>query len=369
MKDILIIGLVGVLWELLPSNSGELITVVLFLLLMVATIARTPRSNDIVVICGVGLLSELVLADSRNGVTIALFGWPLFRLLVHKLATQEGTKPGASRQPSWNVFRPGHLGQWLLGGLGILGDRIATRQFAFEFVAVVGMLTLGIGAAFYLTLGLGVSREVMGYGALSYALGAVGFKGLLYSGLVVPVLHKHLTRSWLAIAQGLVSAISELGAAALFFLFVVPKLSLTELIGFGAAAGIIEALVIPLMSIVGISVLGGTPVEKHAAEQQAQDLNASPGAVMILPVVERGVTMTLHAASRALVYAATFLGNVAPALLAVSLFASIDGLAYYALLSKWKVHSCSIAIKFYALVAIAAGIQLLMLLKLHDSLW
>ncbi len=69
MKDILIIGLVGVLWELLPSNGGELITVVLFLLLMVATIARTPRSNDIVVICGVGLLSELVLADGRNGVT------------------------------------------------------------------------------------------------------------------------------------------------------------------------------------------------------------------------------------------------------------------------------------------------------------
>jgi hypothetical protein len=169
---------------------------------------------------------------------------------------------------------------------------------------------LGIRAAFYLTLGLGVSREVMGYGALSYTLGAVGFTGLLYSGLVVPVLHKHLTRSWLAIAQGLVSAISERGAAALFFLFVVPKLALTELTGFGAAAGIIEALVIPLMSIVGISVLGGTPVEKHAAEQQAQDLNASPGAVMILPVVERGVTMTLHIASRTLVYAATFLGDV-----------------------------------------------------------
>jgi len=367
MKDILIIGLVGLLWELLPSDRGELITVVLFALLVVTAIARTPRARDIAVICGVGLLWETILADSRNGITIALFGLPPFRLLLDTLATQQSNTTGASRWIAWSSVSPRRLRQWLLDGLVGLGRRIKTREFVFEFVAIVGMLSLGIGVAIYLTQSLGVSREIIGYGALSYALGAVGFKGLFYTGLVVPVLHKHFSPVWLATAQGFVSALSELGAAALFFLLVIPKLSLPELIGFGAAAGIVEALVVPLMSIGGINILNGTPVEKNAAEQW-QDLGATPLAVMVFPVVERVLTMVLHTSSRALIYAAMVLGNVVPALLAVSLVASVDGLAYYALLNKWKFLSFTVAIRFYALVAIAAGILSLVFWRLHASL-
>jgi hypothetical protein len=367
IKDVLIIGLVGLLWELLPSDGGKLITVVLFSLLVVTAIARTPRSRDIVVICGVGLLWETILADSRNVITIVLFGLPPFRLLLDSLAAQQSTTPDASRRIAWSSVNPRHLRGRLLERLVGLGRRIKTREFMFEFVAIVGMLGLGIGVAIYLTRSLGVSREIIGYGALSYALGAVGFKGLLYAGLVVPVLHKRLSPAWLATAQGFVSALSELGAAALFFLLVIPRLSLPELIGFGAAAGIVEALVIPLMSIGGINVLSGTPVEKHAAEQW-QDLGATPLAVMVFPLVERGLTMVLHTSSRALIYAAIVLGNVVPALLAVSLFASVDGVAYYALLNKWKFLSFVVAIKFYALVAIAAGLLSLMFWRLHASL-
>ena len=367
MKDILIIGLVGLLWELLPSDRGELITFVLFSLLVVTAFARTSRSRDITVICGVGLLWETIFADNRNAITIALFGLPLFRLLLDMLATQQSTTPGASRRFAWSSVSPRHLRERLLDRLVGLGRHIRTSEFMCEFVAIVGMLSLGIGVAIFLTQSLGVSCEIIGYGALSYTLGAVGFKGLLYAGLVVPVLHKHLSSAWLATAQGFISALSELGAAALFFLLVIPRLSLPELIGFGAAAGIVEALVIPLMSIGGINILSGTPVEKHAANQW-QDLGATPLAVMVFPVVERGLTMVLHTSSRALIYAAIVLGNVVPALLAVSLFASVDGVAYYALLNKWKFLSLTVAIKFYALVAIAAGILSLVFWRLHALL-
>lgn len=355
MKDILIIGLVGLLWELLSSDRSELITVVLFSLLVVTAIARTLRSRDIAVICGVGLLWEIILSDSRSVVTIVLFGLPLFRLVLDTLSSQPSTPANASRRIAWSSVSLRNLRGRLLEGLAGLGRRIKTREFIFELVAIVGMLSLGIGAAIYLTQSLGVSREIIGYGALSYALGAVVFKGLLYYGLVVPVLHKRLTPAWLAPAQGFVSALSELGAAALFFLLVIPRLSLPDLIGFGAAAGIIEAIILPLMSIGGINLFSGTPVENHAAEQW-QDLGATPFTVMVFPIVERGLTMVLHTSSRALIYAAIVLGNVSPALLAVSLFACVDGLAYYALLNKWKFLSFTVAIKFYAVIAIAAGI-------------
>jgi hypothetical protein len=363
MKDFLVIGLVGLLWQLVGSDGGELITVVLFGLMVVTALAGSPRALDIMVICGVGLLWE-VLNDNRSGITIALFGWPPFRLVLTMLATQRGATAGASGRIAWSSVSPRRLRQRLLGGLVGLGGRIKTREFAFELVANLGMLGLGISVAFYLTQGLGVSREIIGYGALSYALGAVGFKGLVYAGLVVPVLHKHLPAVWLATGQGFISALSELGAAALFFWLVIPELSLPELIGFGAAAGIVETLVIPLMSIGGISVLAGTPVEQNAAEQWRQ-VGASPTAVMVFPIVERGLTMVLHTSSRALIYASMVLGNVVPALLAVSLFASVDGLAYYALLRKWKVLRFPVAIKFYAVVAIAAGILTLVVWRLH----
>ena len=368
MKDILIIGLVGLLWELLSSDRGELLTVVLFSLLVFFAIARNLRSRDIAVICGIGLLWEIILADSRSGVTIVLFGLPLFRLVLDTLAAQQSAPDDTSRRPiAWSSVSLRNLRGQLHEGLAGLGRSIKTREFKFELVAIVGMLSLGIGAAIYLTQSLGVSRQIIGYGALSYALGAVVFKGLLDDGLVVPFLQKRLSTSWLAITLGLVSALSELGAAALFFLFAIPRLSLPDLIGFGAAAGIIEAIIVPLMSIGGINLFSGTPFEKHAVDQW-QDWGATPFTAMACPIVERGLTLVVHTSSRALIYAAILLGNIVPALIAVSLFACVDGLVSYALLNKWKVLSFRVAIKLYGVVAIAAAILTFVFWRLSASL-
>ena len=74
------------------------------------------------------------------------------------------------------------------------------------------------------------------------------------------------------------------------------------------------------------------------------------------------------ALATAALVAAMVLGNVVPALLAVSLFACVDGLAYYALLQKWKCLSFTVAIRFYATVAIAAGILSLVFWRLQALL-
>ena len=364
MKDALIVGVVGLLWELMLSDSTQLINVVLFALLAVSGGARIARTRDILVICLVGLLWETVFADSRRWVTLVLFGLPLIRLLSDTRMTQQDTGAGAPWRMDWNSVS---LRQLLYNGLVRLGSRIRTREFITELVAHLGMLTLGVGVAIYLAQGMGVSRQIIGYGALSFALGAVGFKGILYAGLVVPVLHKRLAPSWLAISQGLISAVSELGAAALFFLFVTPELSIRELIAFGAAAGIVEAVVIPLMSFGGFGVLSGTPVERSFTEEW-KETGATPLAVMVFPLVERALTMWLHVSSRALIYAAMVLGAVVPAVLSVLFFASVDGLGYYALLKKWKVLSSTVAVKFYAFVVLAAGLLTIVFWRLYALL-
>lgn len=128
MKDILIVGLVGLLWELVSSDGGELITIVLFALLVGTAIARTPRARDIVVICGVGLSWQTMLADSRDGVTIALFVLPPFRLFLDTLASQQTTTTGFSRRVAWISVNPGRLQQWLLKGFVGMGRRIKLRS-------------------------------------------------------------------------------------------------------------------------------------------------------------------------------------------------------------------------------------------------
>lgn len=164
----------------------------------------------------------------------------------------------------------------------------------------------------------------------------------------------------------MISAVSELGAAALFFLFVVPELSVRELMAFGAAAGIVEAVVIPVMSLSGVGVPSGTPVEPTGDDWQRS--GATPAAVVLFPMLERALTMWLHAASRALIYAGVVLGSAASVVLSFAVFAGVDGLGYYALLKKWRVLSLPVAMRFYACLALGAGTLTLFFWRLHGSL-
>lgn len=50
------------------------------------------------------------------------------------------------------------------------------------------------------------------------------------------------------------------------------------------------------------------------------------------------------------------------------MFACNDGLAYYGLLNKWKLLSFTVAIKFYVVSAIAAGVLSFVFWRLSASL-
>ncbi|MCX6135851.1 MAG: hypothetical protein NTU47_18765 [Ignavibacteriales bacterium] len=132
-----------------------------------------------------------------------------------------------------------------------------------RLIPTLASIAVGIIPVIVLIYYFGVSRKlIIGWGVLSYVLGVAGFKMPSYHLFVVKVLHGRLSNTWLSASHGLVSAISELGTALLFFIFVVPKLTLVQLIGFALAAGAVEAIVLPFIE----NPLKGTPLEEHSSE-------------------------------------------------------------------------------------------------------
>ncbi len=226
------------------------------------------------------------------------------------------------------------------------------KQLPSAASIVVGLLPIFILIPFF-----GVSRKIIAKGAIAYALGAVGFKLPLYHLFVVRVLHKRLSHRFLAIAQGAVSAFSELGAALCFFLFVVPEMTFAELVGFGVASGSLEAIILPFMK----NPLEGTPLEDHARETGSTITESSR--LEWFGVLERFLASIVHTATRGLVYVSTVTGNPIPAALAILGFASIDGRAYFAHLEKWRFDDSRVLGRFYRFLAgVALALAVLFLL-------
>jgi hypothetical protein len=173
----------------------------------------------------------------------------------------------------------------------------------------------------------------------------------LYRYVVVKLLHPRLSAVNLAMAQGLVSALSELGAAFLFFIFVVTDLPVVHLLGFGAAAGAIEAIMLPFIK----NPLRGTPVGDHATDV----LEKSTGnpAVQWLAVLERLLAMVIHIASRALVFIGIQRIDVIPVFLAVITFGAVDGTGYFGYLKKWRFDEPRLLLRLYAFVGAIVLIQ------------
>ncbi len=221
-------------------------------------------------------------------------------------------------------------------------------------------VAVGVLPVLVLILGFHVPRKTIGMGALAYAAGAVAIKLPVYHVLVVNVLHKKLSNAWLACSQGMVSAISELGASLCFFLFVMPELAFADLIGFGIAAGSVEAIILPFMG----NPLQGTPLEEHA-EATSRSAAKNRG-IEWLGVLERILASFVHTAARGLVYVSCFSGNLLPAALAVAGFGSIDGRAYYAHLEKWQFDNVRVLGRFYRFLGIVAiSLTFLFLLLYH----
>lgn len=215
------------------------------------------------------------------------------------------------------------------------------------------MAAVAIGFWLVLVQIYAVPRRTIGYGAISFALGAWLIKGVLYQSLVVPVLHKRLKPLALATSQGLVSGFSELFAAAVFFA-ILPRMTPLEVIGFGAGAGIVEALALSVMTIGGMNPLQGTPLE-IPKEEIWDAFGATTLRASLYPILERALCIGIHIGTRALVYISVTTLQPIPAIVALVLFSAGDGVAYYGYLRRWKFLEPRIALPFYGFIAILAA--------------
>lgn len=232
----------------------------------------------------------------------------------------------------------------------------------WKHLPTAASVAVGILPVIILILWFDVPRKLIGKGALAYAVGAVGIKLPLYHLLVTKILHKKLSNKPLAFSQGAISALSELGAAWGFFFFVVPELTLAELIGFGLAAGSVEAIILPFMK----NPLEGTPLESHAEETSKKASESI--AIQWLAVAERVLASLVHTATRGLTYISCSTGNPVPIVLAIVGFASIDGRAYYAHLEKWQFDNVQILAKFYRFLGVVACSLILLFVSFYYCL-
>ncbi len=229
----------------------------------------------------------------------------------------------------------------------------------WKHLPTAASVAIGILPIIILILWFDVPRKIIGKGVLAYAVGAVGIKLPLYHLLVAKILHKRLSNKALALSQGAVSAFSELGAALGFFLFVVPDLTFAELIGFGVAAGSVEAIILPFMK----NPLEGTPLESHAEE--TGEKTSGNAAIQWLAVLERVLASLVHTGTRGLTYLSYSTGNIVPIVLALVGFGSIDGRAYYAHLEKWRFDDIQVLRKFYRFLGVIACALIVLFVSLH----
>lgn len=222
-----------------------------------------------------------------------------------------------------------------------------------QHLPAIASILVGVIPIAILILYFNVPRKlIIGYGILSWIIGVGLFKMPIYHFIVVNLLHKRLSNVWLGISQGLISALSELGSALIFFQFVLPALTFPQLVGFGVAAGAVESIVLPFIG----NPLSGTPLEKHTEDIEKKA--ASKSSIQWMGVIERVIALVIHVSSRGLIYVSMVNFLVLPGLIAIFTFAVVDGRGYYALLEKWEFDNVRVLSKFYVFLAIIALIQL-----------
>jgi hypothetical protein len=166
----------------------------------------------------------------------------------------------------------------------------------------------------------GAAWQMLLLGPASYVLG-MALKGLLFTAAAKLGLG-HLSAAPQSAVAGLVSAAAELGAAALFLR---RPLKTVDVLAFGASIGVFEMLF--LLPIGWLDLLDQT----HRALPLGR-IHAVYGWGFLL---ERGLTLAGHTASRALLYVGLRLRSPALVLLEVALFTLNDGFATYTDLRQW----------------------------------
>jgi hypothetical protein len=220
------------------------------------------------------------------------------------------------------------------------------------FFTTAASIAIGIIPIIVLEAWFGVPRKIsVGYGILAFVVGTAAIKVPVYQLLVERILRPRMATLPLAAVQGFVSAISELGAAALFLIFVVPPLTWWQVVGFGTGAGACEAIMVPFIS----NHLKGTSLEGHM--EDVRRASAGRPAVRWLGVLERTWAMLLQVSTRGLVYLSIVSGSPGPALAGAAGFGAVDGTAYYWLLKGWRFDSLPVLVRVHAFLGVAACVM------------
>jgi hypothetical protein len=226
---------------------------------------------------------------------------------------------------------------------------LAPKRPVLWYLTTAASIAVGIVPIWLLETRFGVPRKIsVGYGILAYVIGSTALKLPLHHFLVERVLRSRLSTRVLAATHGAISGISELSVAAMFFVYVVPRLSWWQLVGFGVGAGACEAIMLPFIS----NPFKGTSLGEHADE--VYRAAARSPAFQWLGVLERVWAMLVQTSTRGLIGLSVFSGNPVPACVAVAGFAVLDGVGYYWHLRKWRFDSLPLLTRVHLFIGIAA---------------
>ena len=134
---------------------------------------------------------------------------------------------------------------------------------AIWYLTTAASLFVGLAPIIVLEKCYGVPRKIMvGFGVLAWLIGVVAIKWPIYRFFIDKAVRRGANHRLVACIQGILSGVSELGIAAAFFILVVKDLTLPQLIGFGAGAGMVEATTVPFIR----NPFRGTALEGRASD-------------------------------------------------------------------------------------------------------
>jgi uncharacterized membrane protein YhfC len=204
----------------------------------------------------------------------------------------------------------------------------------------LGLATL-IAAPFFVLRAFGAQWKWFGLGIFSWIV------AVLAKNLVLFALDAAGVDSWSISSQaalsGIVSAMTELGAAAWFLRRA--TLALSDALAFGAAIGSFEVLFVLLLGwLEGFSDPPASVTDQFAF-------------VDAFLLLERLLALIGHTASRLLLYVGIHRRRPSIILLAIVLFSIVDGVASYGVLADWDWNSPTVLVGFYSFVTIVTGVE------------
>ena len=194
------------------------------------------------------------------------------------------------------------------------------------------------------------------YGSGSWGFGCL-LKMLVYHALIRRLRHDDSSILRISALNGLVSGVTELGLALVFFVFL-KNLTFEQVVAFGIGIGTIEAYVVATAS----NPLKGTALES-ASQQLEAIVSSLPGARRLiygyaLPYAERLIATVIHVGTRGLVYVSYRSGDPMPFALALLVFFVADGLLGYRLLHQGKLANLTVLARTYAALLGLAAVAL-----------